>query len=114
MSESMEQESSITVDAIMGNADGAAPNLGSDGSIKRDSEAWFEDGNIVVITQHTAFRIHKSVFSLHSPVFHDLFSIPQPSPAVVDSFEGCPFVCVSDTSYDFRELVRAIYYGGVR
>ena len=47
--------------------------------INRDSEVWFGDGNIVVVAQNTAFRFHKSVVSLHSSVFRDLFSIPQPS-----------------------------------
>ena len=85
---------------------------------KRDSEVWSEDGNIVVVAQNTAFRFHKSVVSLHSSVFRDLFSIPQPSLILIDGevvevFDGCPVVHVSDTSYDFRELLRAIY-GGVR
>ncbi|PIL26644.1 hypothetical protein GSI_11269 [Ganoderma sinense ZZ0214-1] len=89
----------------------------SDNSIKRDSEIWFEDGNIVVVAQNTAFRFHKSVVSLHSSVFRDLFSIPQPSSVpgedlgVDETFDCCPVVHVSDTSYDFRELLRAIYSG---
>ena len=98
-------------DAVMG-------DTGSSMSIKRDSDIWFDDGNIVVVAQSTAFRFHKSVVSLHSSVFRDLFSIPQPSlmDEEVDEiliFDGCPVVHVSDTSYDFRELLRAIY-GGVR
>ncbi|KAM5544058.1 hypothetical protein V8D89_002244 [Ganoderma adspersum] len=104
----------------MGDAiDGAGPlpaQEDADGSIKRDiSEVWFEDGNTVVIGQNTAFRFHKSVVSIHSSVFCDLFSIPRPSPKgeeVDETFDGCPVVRVSDTSYDFRELIRAIY-GGV-
>ena len=91
-------------------------NTNSTSTIKRDSEVWFEDGNIVVIAQNVAFRFHKSVLSIHSSVFRDLFSIPPPSPTseVVDeTFDGCPVVRVSDTSYDFRELIRATY-GGVR
>lgn len=99
----------IAVDAMIVDGVPAAP----DDSVKRDSEVWFEDGNIVVIAQNTAFRFHKSVLSLHSSVFSDLFSIPQPSPAGEETLDGCPVVHVSDTSYDFRELLRAIY-GGVR
>ncbi|KAI1781887.1 hypothetical protein LXA43DRAFT_907382 [Ganoderma leucocontextum] len=86
-----------------------------DDSIQRDPEIWFEDGNIVIIAQNTAFRFHKSVLSLHSPVFRDLFLVPQPSLAggeeAVETLDGCPVVRVSDTSYDFRELLRAIYGG---
>ena len=112
--------SSLATDAIMGDAiDGAGPlalpaQADVDGSINRDSEVWFEDGNIVVIAQNVAFRFHKSVVSIHSSVFRDLFSIPRPSPTgeeVDETFDGCPVVRVSDTSYDFRELIRAIYSG---
>ena len=102
--------------------DSGGPPTAPDDSITRDSDVWYEDGNIVVIAQTTAFRFHKSVVSHHSPVFRDLFSVPQPSPtptegeeavASAETFDGCAAVRVSDTSYDFRELLRAIY-GGVR
>ena len=87
-------------------------------AVERHPEVWLSDGNIVVVAQNTAFRIHKSVVSLHSPVFRDLFSIPQP-PSTADgtddeTVDDCRVVRVSDTSYDVRELLRAIYYGGVR
>ncbi|KAM5544908.1 hypothetical protein V8D89_001806 [Ganoderma adspersum] len=85
------------LDCSFSNAD----NVNSD-SIQRDSTIWFEDGNIVAIAQNTAFRFHKGVLALHSQVFRDLFS-----------FDGCPVVHVTDTSYDFRELLRELYCGGV-
>ena len=109
----MSELGSLPMDLIMGDTiDGPSPVPADvDGSIKRDSDIWFEDGNVVVIAQTTAFRFHKSVVSLHTSVFRDLFSIPQPSPVGEESFDGCPVVHVSDTSYDFRELVRAIYCG---
>ena len=82
--------------------------------IRRDSQVWFDDGNIVVVAQNTAFRFHRSVLSVHSDVFRDLFSVPQPQLSDQEqSIEGCAVVHVSDTSYDFRELILAIY-GGVR
>ncbi|KAI1781603.1 hypothetical protein LXA43DRAFT_978012 [Ganoderma leucocontextum] len=80
-----------------------------------DSAIWFEDGNIVAIAQNTAFRFHKGMLSLHSLVFRDLFSVPQPSHGLGagQMFDDCQAVHVTDTSYDFRELLLAIYYGGV-
>ena len=68
----------MTIDATMG--DGTSVNAAPDGSdsIRRDSDVWFEDGNIVVIAQNTTFRFHKGVLSLHSQAFRDLFSVPQP------------------------------------
>ena len=112
----MSESGSLATDTIMGNTiDGPSPVPADvDGSIKQDSDIWFEDGNVVVIAQTTAFRFHKSVVSLHSSVFRDIFSIPQPSLVGEEAdqgFDGCPVVHVSDTSYDFRELIRAIYCG---
>ncbi|TBU41579.1 hypothetical protein BD309DRAFT_1081994 [Dichomitus squalens] len=80
---------------------------------QRDSDIWFEDGNIIVIAQSTAFRFHKSVLASHSQVFRELFSVPQPSPNAGESeaIDGCTVMYVSDTGYDFRELLRAIYRG---
>ncbi|KAM5544034.1 hypothetical protein V8D89_002220, partial [Ganoderma adspersum] len=83
--------------------------------VQRDSDIWFEDGNVVVIAQNTAFRFHKGVLSHHSQVFRDLFLVPQPSASEasqIDVLDGCPVVHVSDTSFDFKELLRALY-GGV-
>ncbi|PIL26653.1 hypothetical protein GSI_11278 [Ganoderma sinense ZZ0214-1] len=83
--------------------------------VQRDADMWFEDGNVIVIAQNIAFRFHKGVLSHHSQVFRDLFLVPQPSSSdasPIDTLDGCPVVRVSDTSYDFKELLRALY-GGV-
>ncbi|KAI0750312.1 hypothetical protein C8Q80DRAFT_1102077 [Daedaleopsis nitida] len=78
--------------------------------IQRDAEVWFDDGNVVVVAEHSAFRCHKSILSSHSVVFKDLFAVPQPPSLPSES--TCPVVRVSDSSQDCRELLRAIY-GGV-
>ena len=84
-------------------------------AVEKDAQVWLDDGNVVVVAQNTAFRVHKSLLSRHSDVFRDLFTIPQPPVCggVVDLYDNCPVVHVSDTSFDFRELLRVIY-GGVR
>ena len=86
-------------------------------SFERDSEFWFKGGDIIVVAQKTAFRFHEDVVSLHSSASHDLFSKSQRSESLVPggaadkTCDGCPIVRVSDTSSDFRELLRAMYYG---
>ncbi|KAI0788373.1 hypothetical protein C8Q74DRAFT_1195685 [Fomes fomentarius] len=95
-------------------SDSSPTNTGSTASIIRDSEIWFDDGNIIVIAQQTAFRFHRGVLSRHSVVFRELFGIPYSStsePGIPDSMEGCPAVHVTDTSCDFRRLLCAIYDG---
>ena len=77
-----------------------------------DTNLWFDDGNIVLIAETTAFRVHKSILARHSEVFRGLFSIPQPiNPDDVEMMDGCFVVRLPDRRYDLRHLLRAIYYG---
>ncbi|CCM06578.1 uncharacterized protein FIBRA_08856 [Fibroporia radiculosa] len=46
--------------------------------LQPDKEFWFEDGNIVLGVETTAFRVHRSLLSRSSDVFRDMFDIPQP------------------------------------
>ncbi|KAI0788375.1 hypothetical protein C8Q74DRAFT_1367104 [Fomes fomentarius] len=98
----------IVMDHVAGSAENPLT------SIHRDSQVWFEGGNIVVVANNTAFRFHKSVLSRYSDVFRDLFCVPQPAVAGQEELmDGCTVVHVSDTSHDFRVLVLAMY-GGVK
>ena len=80
----------------------------------RDDEMWLTDGSLVVVAQGVGFRVHQSILSRSSEIFRDMFTFPQPpSPAAsADVVDGCPVVHVSDTSYDFRHILKVIY-GGV-
>ncbi|TFK84648.1 hypothetical protein K466DRAFT_496212 [Polyporus arcularius HHB13444] len=82
----------------------------------RDADIWFEDGNVAILAGYTVFRVHKGQLSRHSDIFDGLFRIPQapasdiaPSLGIVDSMEGCPIVTVSDTAFDFKHLLHALY-----
>lgn len=91
-------------------ADGVDAPLGS---LKHDPDLWFEDGSIIVIAENTGFRVHKLLLSHLSPVFRDVFTVPQP--VAVDSglsiVENVPVIRVSDSVYDIKCLLRAIYDG---
>ena len=76
---------------------------------KRDTEVWFDDGNIVVVADETAFKVHRGVLSLHSEVFRDMFLIPPPEDD--EALEGCPIVHVSDSASDIRQLLSVLYKG---
>lgn len=60
----------------------------------RADRVWFDDGNVVVQAEQTLFKVHKSILALHSTVFKDMFSIPQPPPEGEIMVEGCPVVRV--------------------
>lgn len=79
-------------------------------AVRRSSEFWFQDGNIVIIASgDTAFRVHLGVLARHSPVFEDMFKVPQP--ADEDGIDGCPIMHVSDPPLDFDMLLQVLYEG---
>ncbi|KAI0731793.1 hypothetical protein C8Q72DRAFT_775536, partial [Fomitopsis betulina] len=68
---------------------------------------WFPDGNIDIVAESTSFRVHRGVLSVHSVLFHDILSMPQPrEPGEPASF---PVIEVSESSSDVRDLLLAIY-----
>lgn len=55
------------------------------------------------------FRVHKIILSLASPVFKDMFSIPQPSSSTTFVECAVPTIDVDDTPGDLEALLRMIY-----
>ncbi len=70
---------------------------------------WFDDGSIVLVAQGTAFRVHASLISRHSPAFKKLFAMPRTSEA--EHLNGCPVFHLSDTAEDMDYLLELIYDG---
>ncbi|KAJ7217734.1 hypothetical protein GGX14DRAFT_597673 [Mycena pura] len=64
----------------------------------RDSEFYFEDGNIVLSAKEDGttvyFRLHRSILTKHSPVFADMFAMP--SPPTADCYDDAPLVEMHD------------------
>lgn len=92
------------------------PNSHSMGPVmtKQHPDWWFPDGSIVVLAQDTGFRVHMSLLARHSPVFRDVFALPQPAKLDTDddaSLQGVPFVEVSDDVYDMSCMLHVIYDG---
>ncbi|TFK87588.1 hypothetical protein K466DRAFT_490528 [Polyporus arcularius HHB13444] len=78
----------------------------------RDTDLWLEDGNVVIVAQDTAFRVHRGLLSRHSEVFGGLFALAQPDAQdAVELCGGCPVVRIPDSSHDFRHLLHALYDG---
>ncbi|KAI0739205.1 hypothetical protein C8Q80DRAFT_1357930 [Daedaleopsis nitida] len=77
----------------------------------RDDEFWEEDGNIVLVAGNVEFRVYRGVLAHHSPVFADMFSLPQPVGDVSTapgSATSCPVVQLADSPEDLRHVLRAI------
>ncbi|KAH9835448.1 uncharacterized protein C8Q71DRAFT_765924 [Rhodofomes roseus] len=73
-----------------------------------DKEVYFADGNIDVIAERTAFRVHRGVLSAHSEVFQDMLSIPQPEST--GHGHDVPIVEVTDAADEMRHLLLVLYY----
>ncbi|KAJ7935112.1 hypothetical protein B0H13DRAFT_1474520, partial [Mycena leptocephala] len=63
----------------------------------------FDDGSVVLQAENTQFRVHWSILSIHSSVFHDMQGLPQPPDQ--DSIEGCPVVQLSDLAADVEHIL---------
>ncbi|TDL22642.1 hypothetical protein BD410DRAFT_704575, partial [Rickenella mellea] len=68
---------------------------------------WFEDGNIILATSFSVFRVHRGVLSINSPVFADTFSLPQPD-TIENTFEGASVVDMCDDD-ELAHLLHVIY-----
>ncbi|KAI0652473.1 hypothetical protein C8Q79DRAFT_1005665 [Trametes meyenii] len=78
----------------------------------KDDEFWFEDGNVVLVLESSAFRVHRGVLSRHSETFRNLFSIPQPKDVDdIETLDECPVVRLQDSLHDFKHLLQAFYDG---
>lgn len=73
------------------------------------SDVWFEDGNIVIQAERTQFKVYRGTLAVHSPIFKDMFAIPQPPIEGEGTVEGCPVVHLSDTAADVTIVLKAIF-----
>jgi hypothetical protein len=53
------------------------------------------------------FRVHKTILSANSPVFRDMFSIPQPSSG--PTVDNCPLVNLHDDPEELYLVLKTIY-----
>ncbi|KAF8590839.1 hypothetical protein K439DRAFT_1167305 [Ramaria rubella] len=82
----------------------------SQSSLTRSDAFYFEDGNLVVIVEEVAFRLHRGLLARHSPVFRDMSALPNSSTGLGDGFfDGCPVVRLQDRVTDVVELLRCLY-----
>ncbi|TDL16697.1 hypothetical protein BD410DRAFT_795097 [Rickenella mellea] len=75
---------------------------------KRHPRLWFDDGNIILATNLSLFRVHRGLLSMNSPVFADMLSMPQPG-RLEDTVEDLPVVEINDDDTDFTHLLCFFY-----
>ncbi|PIL26490.1 hypothetical protein GSI_12248 [Ganoderma sinense ZZ0214-1] len=75
-------------------------------NLKHHPEFWFDDGNIVLVAQHTGFRIYRGLLAAQSTVFADMFA--SATSAANEVLEGCPVVHLTDPEDDLVYLLRIL------
>ncbi|KAH9058072.1 hypothetical protein EDB87DRAFT_1792439, partial [Lactarius vividus] len=66
------------------------------------------DANVIIrSSDQVNFRVHKSLLAISSPLFDDLFSLPQPPDGEI--VDGLPVVQLSEDAYLLNSLVSLIY-----
>lgn len=81
--------------------------------IQQHDLLWFEDGNVILITEdRVGFKVHKSVLSLHSDLFKDLFKLPQPAES--DRVDDCSVVHLQDASSGMAPFLSLFYNNNPR
>ena len=85
------------------------PPYGDQSGFTRDADFWFEDGNVVIIADRTAFRIHQSILRRHTDLIADHLEIN--SRWRDDADEDYVVVRVSDSAKSFKGLLRLLYPG---
>ena len=75
--------------------------------LQKDAHVYLDDGNIVLVAGMTCFRVHRSLLAKYSPIFRDMFSLPQPEDQ--EMYDGVPMVELQDDPDILRALLRVIY-----
>ncbi|KAJ7061525.1 hypothetical protein C8F01DRAFT_1137677 [Mycena amicta] len=82
--------------------------MDTDGDYSRVPSLWFDDGTLVIRSQKTLFKVHRSILSARSSVFRDMLAFPQ-SNSGTETFEDCLLVEMPDEPGDVLAFFLAIY-----
>ena len=87
-------------------------------TLSRDSELWFDDGNLVLVAGDVQFCVYKGLLTSQSAVFKDMLSLPQPISDDVNAHDDLSqsraCVHLSDSPEDVRHFLRAFTNGKLR
>lgn len=77
-------------------------------SLIKSADVWFPDGSVVLCAGDTLFRVYSGILALHSSVFKDLFTLPQPLNDS-ESFDECPLIALQDGEEELRDFLRVVH-----
>lgn len=75
----------------------------------KSEDLWFDDGNVILAVKDTLFKVYRGVLAKASPVFHDMFTMPQPPDAEI--MDGCPLIRLEDAVEDMENFLKVLFNG---
>lgn len=97
------------------------------GKVQKDRDYFFADGNVLLQVSHrirdvglnantnqsqvedVQYRLHRSLLGKHSPVFRELFTIPQPEGSTEGCSEENPIVLSGIQAANFTRFLSLLY-----
>ena len=78
----------------------------------RHPELYVLDGNIVLLCENTLFRISGGMLALNSEVFKDMMSLASNQPIGAETYDGCPYIRLTDRAKDLEVFLKALFIAG--
>lgn len=76
----------------------------------RHPELYILGGDIVLVCEHTVFRIWRGILAVNSEVFQDMFALGVGNqPLNYEKYDGVPLVRLYDTPRDMEVLLRLLF-----
>ncbi|RDX55570.1 hypothetical protein OH76DRAFT_1428616 [Lentinus brumalis] len=77
--------------------------------VQKHCDFYFDDGNVIIRVEDTQYKLHRSLLERHSPVFRELFTVPQPHDSSEGVSEDNPIVLFGIQATNFTRLLRLLY-----
>ncbi|KAI0375591.1 hypothetical protein BV20DRAFT_959582 [Pilatotrama ljubarskyi] len=77
--------------------------------VQKHSEYFFNDGNVVIQVEDIQYNLHRSLLALHSPVFRELFTLPQPVGSTEGRADDHPITLSGIRAMDFTRFLWLLY-----
>ncbi|GJE99526.1 hypothetical protein PsYK624_157920 [Phanerochaete sordida] len=78
----------------------------------RCEKLWLRDGNVILVAETLAFKVHASVLERHSVVFGELLAEEDPARGHTETHDNCRVLRTSDWGPELAQLLHIMYDGG--
>ncbi|KAJ7585661.1 hypothetical protein C8J56DRAFT_828781 [Mycena floridula] len=81
--------------------------MGNKATVSPASSFYFPTGNLVLIADSTAFKVHGALLAQNSELFNDVLASPRPDDQEI--FDSCPCIELEESESDFKFFLSVLY-----